>query len=444
MPIQMTREEYIAKYGKSPDFSTAKPSSAPASNGIGASISQAFQGGVNQAKEGYQQAYDSRKTINPLQLVEGSTKMLAGGINAAFSPLAPVMKPLEAGMNKSINEISSYPAVQKFAQTGAGQGTARVAEDVGNLSTIAGAEAGFMGAPKVGGVISDGTKTITSGIDQTAEALKSTANGFANPENIMQRVARIPKGAQAGFEKTAGESVGSYLNKRNIYGSTEEISQQLYKRFDESKKAADTSLAKLKGEYRPLPLKSALEDLIGREKRVSAAGARSPDYTRVVELANKYKKNGLNMTEINEVKRMFERNVRLDFVKQNLPEGVARVTNIDNALREWQFGQAKKLGLKNLPEINKETKLSKTLLDAIGKESSGSAGNNAISLSDTIMLASGDPTVIGAYITKKILGLEKVQSYAAKKLYRGEKIGKPNADFGSPKPGLEEFMNKKP
>lgn len=409
----------------------------------GGSISNAFNSGVSQMKEGYQAAVNAK---DPLSLVENSVKMTAGAVNTALSPLAPVTAPIGKAVDYAADKISDISAVQKFAGSKAGQVTSRVAEDVGNLDTLAGAVVGGAEAPRVGNLAAN---TISKGVDVASETagkvaskVSDTLGGVVNPEKIMQRVARIPKGSQATFEKTAGESVGKYLAKRNIFGDPESISKQLYDRFTASKNTADEAIAKLPGTYKSKPVETALNELLSRETRVSSPGALSPDFQRVRELTNKYKTSGLDMKEINETKRLYERNIRLDFVKQNLPEGVARSTNVDNALRQWQFGQAEKLGLKNLPTINKETRLAKTLLDAIGKETAGSAGNNAINLTDWVLLAGGDPTALSGYFVKKALSSKTLQSSVAKKLYKGEKVGASQAEFGSPKLGLEEFMRK--
>jgi hypothetical protein len=271
--------------------------------------------------------------------------------------------------------------------------------------------------------------------DKTAQALQSAKSAgikvkdaAANPENIMQRVARISKDKQAKFEQVAGESVGKYLVDRNIYGNVEKITNQLYKRFKDSYQQADDSLSQLKGKFTPEPIKTALKELSEREARVSTPGAPSPTIARVNQLAAK---KSWDMSEINEIKRLYERNVKVDYLKQNLPESVARANNIDSAIRNWQFKQAKTLGLKNLPEINRETQLAKQLMDALGKEYAGNAGNNAINLSDWLVMSGGDPTAIGLFITKKTLSAKTVQSAIAKKLSRGKGTkGVVKADMG--------------
>jgi hypothetical protein len=130
------------------------------------------------------------------------------------------------------------------------------------------------------------------------------------------------------------------------------------------------------------------------------------------------------------------------------PEGVVRATNIDSAIRKWQFEQADTLGLKNLDKINNETRLSKNLLDAIGKEYSGAAGNNAVTLTDYIMLAGGDPTAIAGFLVKKTLSSKGVQAKIAEMLNKGNPVmGEVGAEMGpskvprleAPKPGTPNY-----
>ncbi len=425
MPIQMTREQYEKTYGKPPAISTAPTSS------VGGTISNAFNAGIEKTKAGYNQSYNAK---NPLELIEGGLKQGAGIVETAFSPLAPVGKVVaDTVINPLANKISDIPAVQNFATSKAGEVTNRAVEDIADINTIAGALTGGKGGNKVATNLEKAVIPESIAIKKLTETIKSST--AKAPENIMQRVARIPKGAQAKFEQMAGESVGKYLTKRGIYGNVDEISSQLYKRFQNSKGEADSALAKLPGEYQPAPIKTALNELTQREGRVSSEGAPSPDLARVTELSKKLETSGLNHSEINEVKRIYERNIKLDFLKQNLPEGVARANNIDSAIRKWQLEEANKAGLKNLDKINKETQLSKQLVDSLGKEYSGSKGNNAISLTDWIMLSGGDPTSIAGFLTKKTFSSKSVQSAIAKALNRKKPImGEVKANFSKQPP----------
>jgi len=339
-------------------------------------------------------------------------------------------------VRNTLAPIAQSPEVQDFITKyqGLDENEKQNLRTAGNLGialvdilTLKGASIGIRGVRSGLDKISK-IEIPTDGLKKIVEATKK---GY-NPESIMQRVARISKGKQAKFEQTSGQSVGKYLVERGIYGNIDEISEQLYKRFTTSKGVADEALSKIDGLYEPEVVKTALSELVEREIRVSAKGALSPNINRVKELLSKLEKQGLSMTEINEVKRLYEKNVKLDFLKSNLPESVARANNIDNAIREWQFNQADTMGLKNLPDINKETRLSRQLLNDIGKEYSGSAGNNAITLTDWVLLSGGDPTAIGGFLAKKIFSAKGVQSKFAKKLAGEETKKIPSADFKFP------------
>lgn len=281
------------------------------------------------------------------------------------------------------------------------------------------------------GVMKTGTEGIT----------EATTRGL-QPAALMQRVARISKGKQAAFEKTAGESVGEYLVKRGVFGDAESITNQLYKRFEQSKGAVDTEMAKLPGTYRPAGVRQALDALMERETKISSPGVPSKDLARVKELWEKSRKEGLTMAEINDAKRLYERNVKLDFMKGNVPEGVARANTVDDAIRQWQYAKAEELGLKNLKELNRETRLAKQLIDDLGRESAGSLGNNAISLTDYILLAGGDPAAISAFLVKKGASSQKVMSWVAKKLSPEATVGTPKAVNAEPTmSGYLEFLN---
>lgn len=173
MAIQMTREEYQKIYGGAPLQAVAQKTSQ--NSGVNLGVADAFKGGISQAKSGYQQA---KNATNPLQLLEGGAKLAAGGIGAAFSPLAPIMKPVEMGVNYAADKISNSPSVQKFAQSKTGETTSRIAEDVANVNTIAGAVAGGRVAKPLPGAVARATgEAMGPAIAKTGRVLKSAGEG---------------------------------------------------------------------------------------------------------------------------------------------------------------------------------------------------------------------------------------------------------------------------
>lgn len=337
------------------------------------------------------------------------------------------------------------PGKQIFKQVVKG-----AAKEAGTAGAMQGAGSALQEDKGIGGILTDATiggvggavgGGVLAGAGNIAgKAFSSLPKLVPKSASIMQKVSRTTPSKQANFERMAGEKQGDYLTNRGIFGDEKQVMEQLYDRFSKSKTEADEALATLPGEFKSKPLNTALTELAEREARVSTPGAPSQDLARAEYLKGKHDTVGLTMTEVNEAKRMYERNVKLDFVKQNMPESIARANNIDTALRMWQFDQANKLGLKNLPAINQETRLAKQLLDDMGRTHSGKAGNDMISLSDWILLSGGDPTALGSFLTKKIFSSKGVQGWVAKKLApEATKKGITKAEYGG-KQGLPALI----
>jgi len=139
---------------------------------ITGNIADAFKSGVEQAKSGYQsslQGVQEAETGNFLKgsynALSGATKMFAGGIGAISSPLAPIGKVIEPLTNYATENISDIGAAQRFAQSKAGNVTSRLAEDINNLSTIAGSVAGSK-------TLAGTTGKITGAVDSTLGKIK--------------------------------------------------------------------------------------------------------------------------------------------------------------------------------------------------------------------------------------------------------------------------------
>jgi len=404
----------------SPADPTAQPQKTQ--TGVLQQIGEAAGAGISRVQQGFEQAQTG--TPNPINALESGLRVGSGAIQTVTAPLAPLLKPLQDLVGFISGKISDVPAVQEFAESPAGETTSRVAEDIADLTTIAGAAIGGRVAPRVGASVSNTAQKTASALQGISErgttGIQQATSKALDPAKIMQRVARISKQKQADFQRRAGKSVGQYLVDNGIFGTIDDITSQLFDRFQKSRGAADGALERLDKRnpqlYQPTPVGSVLDELFSRETRVSSPGAKSRDFDRVRQLKQKFDSEGLNMTEINEVKRLYERNVRVDYLKENKPEAVARATNLDSAIREWQFAKAEELGLKNLPDINRETMLAKQLLDDLGKEYAGSAGNNAVTLTDWIIISELDPTAIGAFLAKKGLSDKGIQSAIARRL----------------------------
>lgn len=132
-------EEFKKRYGEVGLSQFSQPKGQSVGGFVKNTVSSAFKSGVSQANQGIQQVGRGK---SPLDLVEGFGRFGAGAIGAAFAPLAPLFHPVGKALEGVANTISDIPAVQKFADTKAGQITSRVAENVANYSNIAQAVGG--------------------------------------------------------------------------------------------------------------------------------------------------------------------------------------------------------------------------------------------------------------------------------------------------------------
>lgn len=296
---------------------------------------------------------------------------------------------------------------------GAGEGMQKEGATVGSVAgdTIWGATTGAL----TGGVIGGALPAVSAGVRGTVNMASKTGRTQA-AQNTMNRVARINPTDYNKFKKTTGKDTGAYLVERGIYGNDEEIVQKLTDDWMRSKKIVDDAFTEMGGTWRHAPVKDALEMLAEREAKVSTPNVKSHDFDTVQVFLKKYNTEGLTMSEINEVKRLLEKNVKLDYLKPNSmnPEKVTQATNVDNAIRTWQVDMADKLGLQNLRELNKNTQASRMLADSLYKKMTGQSGNNAIGLGDLVLLSGGDVRNIAMAGARKFFGSKSVQSKFAK------------------------------
>ena len=230
MAIKITKEEFAQKFGK------GQAPSIPQSQGggMGNTISDAFQSGLQQTKAGFQEAGNA---TNPLQLLEGGVKTAAGVVNTLFSPLAPVTKPLGQAIDFVGNKISDNPNVQNFANSPAGETTARIAENVGNVATIAGAVAGGKGTGQVAGKVADAS---IPAINATGRILKNAgekAYGITiTPEEATAQAVRK-------YNAKGGNLVERTKNMISGEQPVDSLGNPLQKPITESNTAARLGLA---------------------------------------------------------------------------------------------------------------------------------------------------------------------------------------------------------
>lgn len=215
---------------------------------------------------------------------------------------------------------------------------------------------------------------------------------------VVQNINRMTKKQQEKFKQMSGGiDQWEFQNKRWLK-TLDDLSDHFTKNLEQVDAAMDT----IQGRFKSKQLDAVVNDVVEY-----ATDTEDPQAWRLQELAKKNAEWGLEMNEINEIKRYYERTTIFDYLKDTSGSKKARTaTNRDSALREWQYKVAEDAGLDNLPELNKETQLTKYILDNASDWSAGVKGNNPISLTDWIVAAGGG------------LSMKWIESLVGKKVYQ--------------------------
>jgi len=300
------------------------------------------------------------------------------------------------------------------------------------LDTVTGA-GDVLGAEQL---VKGGVQFAKTGVNLAKESLSNKGLKIAEKfipksEEIMNRVARLnPSDARRFTELSDGKTVGQYLTETGNFNRPDKIVTNEAEKFISSIKSVDESFAKLPGRFEDGSIKDALNNLVSRAESVSSDNVKAPYLDRAKELLTKYNSGGLDMSEINEVKRLFEKNVKLGYSKLINPDAVQKATYIDDTLRNWQAKKAESLGFKNISELNKQTQLSKFIIDNLGDKIIDKSLLNGVSLSDWIMLSSGDVTGVSGFLTKKFFSDPGIQARIAKLLNSKEIKGLITPEMG--------------
>jgi len=241
-------------------------------------------------------------------------------------------------------------------------------------------------------IVKTGTEALVNAGVKTAEVIAPKTKGLS--ESIIANINRLNPLKRKEFVAQQGISAEKWLIERGIVGTREKTIEELANRFKTLRENVDNALDKIPGQY-----KDSRITIVADEAAEFAAQTESKLSGRIAELANKAKNEGLTTSEINEVKRFYERNIKTGYKKDatKTSEQIQRATNRDSGIRESLLEIADKNGFTNLREINKEIQASKFLWIAITP--------GAI-----------DPTFLSGFVTKKLLSTETARAFAAKAL----------------------------
>lgn len=440
--ITLSADEFKKKYGQEGLTQVNDVSNQSSGPGYFSRVGQSYkEAGQNIVQDVTRPAESMSKGASPLEVgkevAESGLRTIGHVAKAALAPIMelPGIKQGTEYVGNKIAEASQKPENKDTLfnkYLGWSQKHPEAAKDINAILDIA----GLFGGGEAEKVAKEGATKGAQTIAETAtEATAKATQGAANlaetgikaakytPADIMTRVARLTPKEELAFQQTAGKSLGQYLVDTGNFGDPQEIIAKEAEKFAQSKAMVDAEMAKLPGRFRVGAVDDALGELIKKSGRVSSESVSSGFGSRARELLAISKDRGLTMEEINEAKRLLEREVKVGYRKDLNPDMVQKATNIDSAIRDWQFKKAADLGFENLPEMNRQTQISKFIINKLGNSIVGKAALNNITLTDWIILAGGDPSAVGGFLTKKFLSSKSVQAKIAQMLNKGEVQG---------------------
>ncbi len=245
---------------------------------------------------------------------------------------------------------------------------------------------------------------IPKAIQSKAEAISTRANRF----NALD---------EEKFTKQIGETPWQFAVSRGMNDVWDDAIIKANQNYQKSIQEADKSIWAIEGNFSTKWQKDdIIWELVWANKAKMELQPRNPDANKARQLFNKYESwEGLTMAEINEAKRIYQRNHTYTY--EQLASNEARNSKyLQDWVREWQFKTAKENGLTNIADINKTTKAWKMWADSLAKKINRSQANNEFGITDWIALSGGTPENIALFLWKKALSSKYVKSGIIKTL----------------------------
>lgn len=370
----ISEEEFKRLYG---EVGLASFAEKPKDDGpIKGPIKRAFQGGLDQIGRGVEQ---SKAAKNPIQKTEAGLNMIAGGVNAAFSPLAPITEPtIGAGINYAADKISENKGVQDFAMSKAGEATGRVAEDVANVATIGGAAFGAKGAGVVGkGAVKATAKgaqqvgqKMGKAVDDTANYLPGAVRDIVPTTDavVHHQIAKaldLTPGDISNISKSTGNEVPRWLADNNLIGTNKETTRQLIQDFQRTNyETVRSEIAKVSKFYKQYQVPRYVDALKQINKKIENAPGLEKQWA---EVQNLLKKEEFTLDDVQRAKELIDDHFKLYKVTGDVGEGVAKegIANMRKDLKTFIEKEVKKETGADIKQMNNNVATARSLDDAI-------------------------------------------------------------------------------
>jgi hypothetical protein len=448
MAIKITTEAYKQKFGVPPPikqpvakvgFGTrAKQAVKDTFSPYISQTKDAFKSGLSQTVSGYKDSFGATKDFSPARIVEGANKMVAGVANTAFSPVAPIFKPVEKGINSFADWVGEFEGVQKFAESPAGEATSRVVEDVANTNTVVGVIAGLRSpSPKTRGPRTARPATVEvepAGPANTASRgpgalgyaksvvrdIVPTKQGFINEQ--VTKALDLSAGDLDKISRSTGNELGRWMADNNLIDTNKARTQiNVDKFFSENYGNVRAEIARA-DTVRPPRL---AVDVDGYQQ---ALGALRKQLTEVpgqesalAEVNSLIKKESVTIADVQRAKELVDGHFKLYSVVGDVAQSVEKqgLANIRSQLQKYIETEVREGTGADIRAMNNNVATAKTISDAISLRSPKGLTRSNLRIGDLgifgIGAATGGPLVgLALLFGKKVLESSTVRLRLAK------------------------------
>ena len=250
-------------------------------------------------------------------------------------------------------------------------------------------------------------------------AIKASGEQFARGE--IFKISKISDHNAKKFVDEFGETPATFMQDRAVLGKEPEMVTKLANNWNNLFKAKREGLDLIPGKFTDLPevdralslIKKKIDDIPG----VRSTSLIAKDKATINQLSNKIKSEGVTVSEIDEIKRIFERNNKIpSSVDLTVGSKIKALnTEVDGNLRGVVEDLAEKGGMPNIREINKEIRANRRLADLVDGRGIEDGGLTAI---DTLLVryAVVNPKILAGLAISKTATSNVVRRFIAKKL----------------------------
>lgn len=265
--------------------------------------------------------------------------------------------------------------------------------------------------------------TAKAGAKVAGKKLAGTADNAAS--RLVQSALKLQPNDIRNFAKQGvgdGLMPDEYLLQKGLTGSIDDVSRGLEQIATQSKKGLDDGLKSIDNVFaisdEALPAGQALDFLRNHYKNFPTGNE-----AKVARISTLIKKKNITLSEMNEVKRLLDDADVIYRRSNDVKAGVTAegLSNVRNKLKTLIEVEAEKRGFAGVKAMNKETQLSRELLEAIVKSETRRAPNNIVSLMDGLLgigvAATIDPlSAVGVVGAKHLLGSPRFKMFLARHL----------------------------